>query len=280
MRQFLLSILILSAYSVVSLGQGSITEGKWTYIVEGGGATIIRSTATGDVMIPSELGGLPVRQVGRKGTVGFDSFKALKESDYAVTGLEREKFHTWGPLWGNSGNRKVSSVVIPNSVNGIGQLAFASCTGLTNVTIPGSVRFIGYCAFHYCPKLINLTLPQGLVSIEVGAFAGCYALSTITIPVSLETIGSYAFRSCHSITNISIPDKVTKIDEGVFMGCRNLNSINIPDSMSSIEKWAFKDCPNLSIINIPENMTNIASNAFVGCRKLPKETLEKIRARH
>jgi len=278
MRQFLLSILILFAYTVVSLGQEHITEGKWTYIVEGGGATIIRSTSTGEVTIPSELGGLPVRQVGRQGNVSFDSFKALKNSNYEVTSWG-EKFDSWGPLWGNSGNRKVTSVVIPNSVNGIGQLAFANCTGLTNVTIPDSVRFIGYCAFHYCPKLINITLSQGLVSIENGAFADCYALSTITIPVSLETIGSYAFRSCHSITNISIPDKVTKIDEGVFMNCRNLNSINIPDSMSSIEKWAFKDCPNLSIINIPENMTNIASNAFVGCRKLPKETLEKIRAK-
>ena len=54
MRKILLTILILSAYTVVSLGQGSITEGKWTYIVEGGGATIISSRATGEVTIPSE----------------------------------------------------------------------------------------------------------------------------------------------------------------------------------------------------------------------------------
>ena len=35
-------------------------QGQWTYIVENGGATITRSTATGDVTIPSVLGGYAV----------------------------------------------------------------------------------------------------------------------------------------------------------------------------------------------------------------------------
>jgi hypothetical protein len=277
MRKILLSILILSAYSVVSLGQGSITEGKWTYIVEGGGATIISSRATGEVTVPSELGGLPVRRVGRQGNIDNNSVQSLKKDNYEVSDpyAGGQSFS----LWGQSGNRNVISIVIPNGVNEIGQRAFANCTGLTKVTIPESVKYIGFCAFYYCPKLSKLTLSDGLVSIETGAFISCHALSTIAIPNSVTFIGSYAFRACRSITDISIPDKVTRIDEGVFMNCRNLSSITIPDGVRSIEDLAFKDCPNLSIINIPENMTNIASNAFAGCRKLPKETLEKIRAK-
>ena len=50
--------------AMVSWASGQVTEGQWTYIVENGGATITASTATGDVTIPSELGGYAVKRVG------------------------------------------------------------------------------------------------------------------------------------------------------------------------------------------------------------------------
>ena len=62
MRKLLLYALLLSAFPLVSMGQ--VTEGEWTYIVENGGATITGSTATGDVAIPSVLGGYPVLKLG------------------------------------------------------------------------------------------------------------------------------------------------------------------------------------------------------------------------
>jgi hypothetical protein len=47
---------------MVSWASGpAVTDGDWTYIVENGGATITASTATGDVTIPSELGGYAVK---------------------------------------------------------------------------------------------------------------------------------------------------------------------------------------------------------------------------
>ena len=62
MRLATLPLVVLLA--LVSWASGQITEGDWTYVVENGGATITASTATGDVTIPSELGGYAVKRVG------------------------------------------------------------------------------------------------------------------------------------------------------------------------------------------------------------------------
>ena len=62
MRLATLPLVVLLA--MVSWASGQITEGDWTYVVENGGATITASTATGDVTIPSELGGYAVKRVG------------------------------------------------------------------------------------------------------------------------------------------------------------------------------------------------------------------------
>ena len=56
-------------------------------------------------------------------------------------------------------NKDISGdLVIPATYNGkpvtgIGQSAFASCTGLTGVTIPSSVTDIGFYAFNGCSSL-------------------------------------------------------------------------------------------------------------------------------
>ena len=48
------------------------------------------------------------------------------------------------------------STTIPNSVTGIGYLAFRGCSTLTSVTLPNSVTSIGYAAFADCSKLADI----------------------------------------------------------------------------------------------------------------------------
>ena len=108
--------------ALVSWASGQmITDGQWTYVVEDGVATIVGSTATGAVTIPSELGGYAVRKVGNGSDAVF--------------------------------NPSVTSVVIPDSVTSVGAVAFQNCTGLTSVVIPDSVTSIGDSAFGGCTGL-------------------------------------------------------------------------------------------------------------------------------
>ena len=178
MRKLVLSALLLSAFPLVSMGQ--VTEGEWTYIVENGGATITASTATGDVTIPSELGG------------------------YAVKKLADEPL--FNPIFGY-GNTSVTSVVILNSLTRIGTGAFVYCYGLTSITIPNSVTSIGNNAFAYCTSLASITIPNSVTSIESEAFYFCSALTTLTIPNSVTSIGPKAFNGCSGLTSVTMPDR-------------------------------------------------------------------------
>jgi hypothetical protein len=51
---------------------------------------------------------------------------------------------------------KLTSVVIPNSVEVIGDIAFYGCSNLTSVTMGNGVTSIGVGAFHDCTKLKDI----------------------------------------------------------------------------------------------------------------------------
>ena len=162
MKLATLPLVVLLA--MVSWARGQITEGQWTYIVENGGATITASTATGDVTIPSELGGHAVKTVG--------SFTSDEH------------------------NTSVTSVVIPNNVTSIGDGAFAGFTGLTSVSIPNSVTSIGGAAFLNCTGLTSVSIGNNVTSIGGHAFCGCTGLTSVNIPNSVTSIGDGAFEGC------------------------------------------------------------------------------------
>ena len=223
MRNLLLSALILASAFQTAVGQ--IVEGRWTYIVENGGATITASTATGAVTIPSELGGYAVKRVGND-TALFDT-----------------------ALFGDS-NTSVTSVVIPNSVTSIGYSAFYGCTGLNSLTIPNSVTSIGDYAFAGCSGLTSLTIPSSVTIIGDGVFSDCTGLITMSIPSSVTSIGDSAFAGCSGLTSLTIPNGVVSILAYTFANCTSLTSLTIPNSVTSIGMEAFIGCTSLTSISL------------------------------
>jgi hypothetical protein len=153
MRNLILSALLLASAFQTALGR--IVEGEWTYIVENGGATITDSTATGDVTIPSELGGYRVQKVG-------GSFPSIFGTP----------------------NTSVTSVTIPFGVTFIGDYTFHSCSKLSSINIPRSLAGIGVSAFENCNSLTWVILPRDDVTIGVNAF---YGTSCTIITPSLTT---------------------------------------------------------------------------------------------
>jgi len=86
--------------------------GLWRYTLEEGGAVIAGHVTkpTGELSIPGELDGYPVRRIG-------------DEAFARCSGL--------------------TGVTIPDSVTRIGDWAFSGCSGLTGVTIPIGVTDMG-----------------------------------------------------------------------------------------------------------------------------------------
>ena len=71
------------------------------------------------------------------------------------------------------------NTIIPNTVNNIGNSAFAGCTELDTITIPNSVSYLGIGAFDGCNSLSTITLPSSVSYISDGALA-CSGLTSIT----------------------------------------------------------------------------------------------------
>ncbi len=68
------------------------------------------------------------------------------------------------------GHREITSVSMPDSLEIIGEAAFADCTGLSEITGMSGVRIIRDRAFYHCP-LNWVVLPDTVESVGLGAFA-------------------------------------------------------------------------------------------------------------
>ena len=95
---------------------------------------------------------------------------------------------------------KISEIVIPGTINRIGDYQFLGFDSIKKVTIPNSVTSIGYEAFEGCSSLTSITIPNSVTSIGQYAFSGCTSLTSIIIPNSVTTVGLLAFSSGTNLT--------------------------------------------------------------------------------
>ena len=177
----------------------------------------------------------------------------------SVTGIEEGAFKSC---------TRLTDINIPNSVTSIGPETFKSCTSLTDINIPNSVTSIEWATFYSCTSLTDINIPDAVKSIEPETFSGCTRLTDINIPNSVTSIGYEAFYNCTRLTDINIPNSVTSIERSTFYSCTGLTSINIPGSVTTIGSNAFYDCTSLTDINIPNSVTSIGEQAFYNCDNL------------
>ena len=149
-----------------------------------GGAVTITDcevVASGDLVIPAQIEGNPVKSIG----------------DDAFSGCN------------------LTSITIPNTVTTIGRRAFAY-TRLTSITIPSGITSIRERAFYKCSNLTSITIPDSVTSIGERAFAKCSSLTSITIPDSVTSIGTFAFRESFSLNEVTFLGDVPKVAENAF----------------------------------------------------------------
>ena len=162
----------------------------------------------------------------------------------------------------------LASITIPNSVTSIHDHAFDGCSSLTGITIPESVTRIGNNAFYFCTSLTSVIISGGVKSIGDDAFSRCSDLESIIIPDSVTSIGDFAFYECSDLTNITLPSSIISIGDNTFDDCTSLTSIDIPEGVVNIGAWAFCGCKRLTNVTIPDSVTSIGLEAFEGCKKL------------
>ncbi len=183
-----------------------------------------------------------------------------------------------------------SSLIIPDSVEIIGDYAFGGCKELETLHIPASVKHIQGNPF---PSMLPITTDSHLYvvkdsilydkdytrlihafslsktiiidasvrKIEHSAFRGCDYLSNIIVHSDINEIGGYAFSCCPNLNNVIINAKMEIIPDGLFRGS-GIYEFDIPTETKKIGLASFADCKRLQKVDIPENVTEIDAFAF------------------
>ncbi len=288
-------MLILFAFSA-----SAETEGYYTYEVENGEATItdVDESISGEVTIPSKLGGYSVTSIGDLAFSGCSSLISITIPD-SVTIIRDYAFF---------GCTNLESITIPDSVTSIGDYAFGECLNLTNISVRKNnstyssdnfgvlfnkekTTLIQYPTGN---RRTNYEIPNSVTHIEKNSFADCIHLKNVTIPDSVISIGDEAFICCTGLESLHLPDSVTDIGLETFLGCSNLKSVTlsknlsdiitlfyactslesvvIPDGVVEID-YAFCKCLSLKYVTIPNSVETIGDYAFAYCAELTSVTL-------
>lgn len=116
--------------------------------------------------------------------------------------------------------KKVTDVVVPDSVTEIQDYAFSGNRELKSVKLSKALKVLGINAFFNCKALTQIELPASLK--EIGAYAFCGSgLTSVVIPESntLSTLPQFCFYQCEALTEVTIPVTITKIPADSFKDC-------------------------------------------------------------
>lgn len=183
------------------------------------------------------------------------------------------------------------AVTIPDTLGGfpvtrIQDLAFLSCTNLTDVIIGSSVTNIGSWPFYPSWVLTNITVntSNALYSSIAGVLFNKTQtilvqyprgrVGSYSIPNGVTNIGDSAFSLATNLPSMIIPAGVTRIEGGAFWYCINLTNVAISTSVTSIGDFGFGSNASLSVISIPSSVTNIGYFALNACLSLTSIVVE------
>ena len=170
-------------------------------------------------------------------------------------------------------NRIVKQIIIPDSVQNIGESCFKNCTSLEKIELPDNLITMGASAFEGCTNLKNIRIGDKVTIIEKETFQNCYSLENINLPNGLESIGYNAFSNCSKLKEINLPNGLTSLGECAFSYCKNLKEISIPKNIQRIGYNTFISCENLTKVNINNGLLSIGNDAFNGCYSIKEINL-------
>ncbi|MCQ2226118.1 MAG: leucine-rich repeat domain-containing protein, partial [Paludibacteraceae bacterium] len=127
--------------------------------------------------------------------------------------------------------REGSALIINEGVKEISEFNFnfSHKEAIKSVVLPDSMERIGYLAFQGFSGLTSITIPEGVTSIDEQAFYDCHNLSSVQLPSTLRSIGEGAFFRCEKLNSITIPDSVISIDASAFSSTQ-INQLVVYDN--------------------------------------------------
>lgn len=236
------AVMAMSAVSLTAYAEEGdyYYDNDFTFIeLEDGTLTVIGySGEGGDVVIPSEVYGKTVSQIGSTWTVWEnDNIVSIEIPATVIRYSHDSDVSMMNPFRNFSA---LTTIKVDNdnpyytSVNGILFTKDLSKlvgypSGRTDVTyeIPETVTYIAYYAFAYNPSITYVKIPNSVTNILLHTFYDCTSLKTVDIPDSVVYIGVQ--RELIDVQNYS----GVGTPSNSFYGCASLTDVNVSDGNKS-----------------------------------------------
>ncbi len=199
-------------------------------------------------------------------------------------------------------NQKLKTVVLPETVTKIDNMAFHGCKALEEIRIPDSVTEICYNAFSNCESL-RVQIGKGAKNILSGAFVcvrhidvsaenpyfcavdgNLYSKDktvflqytrkesevSFSVPDGVERVGVAAFSHCAHLTEIRLPESLRTVGWSAFEDCKGLTRMTLPDGLTVLDGGAFTNCAELKEISVGVGLQSLGNSVFDGCFSLEK----------
>lgn len=185
--------------------------------------------------------------------------------------------------------------VIPDLVTEIPLKTFAG-SKITSIVIPASVEIVREKAFYQCSLLETVTFIEPergetaqALTIEKNAFQLCSKLETVTFPARTQTLATdtttgalSVFDRCPALENVHVTAGNATATYGSVNGMLTVKSaetapldtiaycptaksnVEIPVGISQIGNYAFQKCTALGELSIPNYVTRVGNYAFAG----------------
>jgi len=215
-------------------------QGMLTFLLKGDHAELVSYTGYDETLdIPDQVEGLPVTVI----------------ADDAL-----------------SSNWTIRELSLPSGLQSIGVGALC-CHHLEHIVLPASLERIGEGAFSRCFRLTEVELPEGLTYIGSAAFVGMDATS-VTLPASLTYLGEGAFTGCTSLTEfktakgctaaVSVDGVLYSADKTVLVAfpAGRTGSFDVPAGTRKIGYAAFA-LNGLESVSLPDGLVSIDNCAFL-----------------
>ena len=201
-------------------------------------------------------------------------------------------------------------VVLPDSLQQIGEMAFSGCAHLSAVAIPSAVARVGTLAFAKCASLTRVVIAPGVQTLGPSCFSKCVSLTRVDVPSSVQSFGGGVFFGCGKqltlhgaagsraeqyarLYGVAFDSESWRQDEQLILREEADGSltvlgprqeapalIEIPSELcgrrvARIAPKAFFACGSIARLVVGGGVREIGESAFFGCRSLASLSLER-----